>query len=216
MFEKEFVYSYNGVDYPVIITRKRMKNIRYTFKDGAFHVSAPRFFAGKKDIIKGLDKFAEKLISSDKKSKLAGDNFIYIFGEKKNLVESGEISIDEGRVIIIYKNKDELNKKLSKWFLKHLEERTRFFESMMNIEKPYKVKLRKMSSRYGSNSSYTHSITYSSILIHYPKEVIDSVVVHELAHHFVRNHSQQFYSVIYQYCPNYDILHKQLRKGEFR
>ena len=215
MFDKDFIYSYNGVDYPVIIIRKRMKNIRYTFKDGAFHVSAPRFFVTKKDIINGLDKFAGKLIAGDKRGKASGDNYLYLLGEKQELFESGEITICEGRVLI-YIDKNDLEKKLKKWFLSLLEERTRYYESLMKIEKPYKVRLRKMSSRYGSNSIQTHSISYSTILMHYSLEIIDSVVVHELAHHFVRNHSKSFYNVVYQYCPNYNNLHRKLRKGEFR
>ena len=214
MFDKEFIYTYNGVDYPVVIIRKRMKSIRYTFKDGTFHVSAPYFFTTKKDILNGLDKFAEKLIQGDKRGKATGEDFIYILGNKHHLSESGEIEIYEGRVLN-YKDKNDLEKKLKKWFLTLLEQRTRFFEEEMNIINPYKIRLRKMSSRYGSNSSHTHSISYSTVLIHYSLEIIDSVVIHELVHHYVRDHSRNFYNVVYKYCPNYNNLHRKLRKGEF-
>ena len=46
-------------------------------------------------------------------------------------------------------------------------------------------------------------------------EIIDSVIIHELAHHFVYDHSDNFYKVVYKYCPNYDILRKKLIKAEF-
>ena len=85
----------------------------------------------------------------------------------------------------------------------------------MGIAKPYKVRVRKMRTRYGSNAYSTHSITYSSILMHYTLDVVDSVIVHELAHDKVRNHSDKFYKVVYNYCPDYKALHKRLRKGEF-
>ena len=39
-----------------------------------------------------------------------------------------------------------------------------------------------MYTRYGSNSIGKKSITYSTILMHYSPDVIDSVIVHEIAH----------------------------------
>ena len=214
MLEKEFTYIHKEKEYLVKVKRKRMKSIRYTFKDGVFHVSAPYFFASKKDILNGLDKFAEKLIEGDKRGKASGDNYLYLLGEKKEIGESGELLINN-ECILIYKDKDDLEKKLRKWFLNLLIERTRYYENLMNIEKPYKVRVKKMSSRYGSNSLSTHALSFSTILMHYSLDVIDSVVVHELAHHFVRNHSNNFYKVVYQYCPNYNNLHRRLRKGLF-
>lgn len=214
MADSELVYLHNGKEYPVIITRKRMRSIRYYFRNGSFYVNAPKIFASKQTIFKGLDKFADRLIKGDTKSKARGEDYIYILGIKVAISDSGEISFTNGEKII-YKNQEDLDKKLKKWFLKFVESRHRYYENMMGIAKPYKVRVQKMSSRYGSNSSQTHSINYSLILLHYPVEIIDSVVVHELAHDKVRNHSKEFYNVVYKYCPDYDNLHKILRKGEF-
>ncbi len=214
MSKTEISYIYNGQEYPVIITRKRMRSIRYTFRNGCFYVSAPRLFVTEAKIFEGLDKFAPKLIKADVKTKARGENYIYILGEKYDIGESGEITLSNGQ-IIKYKNQEDLDKKLKKWYLSLMEERTRYYEGLMNIQKPYKVRVQKMTSRYGSNSSQTHSINYSLILLHYPVEIIDSVVVHELAHDKVRNHSNNFYNVVYQYCQKYKEFNKRLRKGEF-
>ena len=139
---------------------------------------------------------------------------MYLLGNKIAISESGEINFTNGDKIV-YKSKEDLEKKLKKWFLPILEKRNRYYEQMMGIRKPYNVKIRKMTTRYGSNSGSTHSITYSTILMHYTYDVIDSVIVHELAHHFVRNHSQKFYNVVYKYYPNYKVCHRRLKKGEF-
>ena len=215
MPENEFIYKYNDKEYPVIVTRKSIRSIRYTFRDGKFYVSAPHFFAGKGRIIDGLDRFAARLIKSDHKSKARGEDYIYLLGTKVQIQNEGEINFSDG-VNIKYKSAEDLDKKLKKWFLKLVENRHRYYEKLMEIKKPYKVKVRKMSSRYGSNSSQTHSITYSLILMHYTIDVIDSVIVHELVHDKVHNHSNKFYDVVYKYCPDYDKLHKRLRKGEFQ
>lgn len=215
MSENEFIYKYLDKEYPVVVTRKRMRSIRYTFREGIFYVSAPRIFASKGRIIEGLDKFAGRLIKADTRSKARGEDYIYILGTKILIHNEGEISFSDGE-IIKYKSVEDLDKKLKKWYLKYIENRHRYYEQLMEIKRPYKVKVRKMTSRYGSNSSQTHSITYSLILMHYTSDVMDSVIVHELAHDKVHDHSNKFYNVVYKYCPNYDALHRRLRKGEFQ
>ncbi len=214
MSEKEFTYIHKGKEYHLIVTRKRMKSVRYTYKDGVFRVSAPILFVTQKQIEQGLEKYADKLIALDVRTKASDENYIYILGKQIPLNESGEINFSDGTVIK-YKSREDLDKKLIKWFLLLIEKRHRYYENIMGIKKPYKVRVRKMRTRYGSNASGTHSITYSSILMHYTSDVIDSVIVHELAHDMVRNHSEKFYNVVYKYCPNYKALHKRLRKGEF-
>ena len=214
MSEKEFTYIHKGKEYRLIVTRKRMKSVRYTYKDGVFRVSAPILFVTQKQIEQGLEKYADKLIALDVRTKASDENYIYILGKQIPLNESGEINFSDGTVIK-YKSREDLDKKLIKWFLLLIEKRHCYYENIMGIKKPYKVRVRKMRTRYGSNASGTHSITYSSILMHYTSDVIDSVIVHELAHDMVRNHSEKFYNVVYKYCPDYKALHKRLRKGEF-
>ena len=215
MSVKEITYIYENKEYPVIITRKNIRSIRYTFRNGSFYVSAPYLFASESKIKSGLDKFAEKLIKSDVKSKARGDDYIYILGYKVPISDSGKINFSNGD-LIEYKSQDDLDKKLKKWFLKYIEKRHRYYEQLMEINKPYKVKVRKMSSRYGSNSSQTHSVCYSLVLLHYADEIIDSVIVHELAHDKVHNHSKKFYDVVYRYCHKYKELDKKLKKGIFQ
>lgn len=214
MSEKEFTYIHKNKEYRLIVTRKRMKSVRYTYKDGVFRVSAPHLFVTQKQIEEGLNKYADKLIALDVRTKASDDNYIYILGKEVPLKESGEIKFND-ETSIKYKNRQDLDKKLMKWFLILIEKRHRYYENIMGIKKPYKVCLRKMRTRYGSNAYQTHSITYSSILMHYSLDVIDSVIVHELAHDSVRDHSEKFYNVVYKYCPDYKALHKRLRKGEF-
>lgn len=215
MRSKTLIYRHNDKDYTVIITYKKMKYIRYTYKDGVFKVSAPIVFTNEKDIFKGLDKYADRLIKADVRTFAKGDDYFYLLGVKLPLKNEGKIDFTNGESIE-YKSQEDLDKKLKKWFLNYITLRHRYYEKVMEIKKPYKVKVRKMTTRYGSNSSASRSVTYSMVLIHYTSDVIDSVIVHELAHDKVRNHSKKFYDVVYKYCPNYKELHRRLRKGEFQ
>ena len=210
---KEFIYQYNGKTYPVIITKKRMKNITYRYKEGVFYISMP-WYCLKNDVIKGLDKYAERLIKSEKKSLARGDNYIYLLGERIELNDSHQLVIPDG-TIVVYIDEIDLDKKLKKWFLNLIKMRVAYYTNMMKVES-YKVRVQKMSSRFGSNSKHTKSLNFSLILMHYSIDIIDSVVVHELAHILVYNHSKEFYDVVYKYCPNYDLYHLKLRKGIFQ
>jgi predicted metal-dependent hydrolase len=45
-----------------------------------------------------------------------------------------------------------------------------------------------------------------------PPEVLDAIVVHELCHRKVMNHSEKFYREIYRVFPEYDHWNTWLRK----
>lgn len=213
MPSKELTYEYNGTVYPVIITRKRMKNITYRFKDGAFHVSVP-WFSLKVDFKKDLDRFAPRLINSEKKKPIPrGDNFIYLLGDKYDIRPVGVLTF--GGTTIVYSGVEDFDKKLKKWFLKFMTSRVRHYQQLMGLEE-YKVRVQAMKSRYGSNSRHTKTLNFATLLMHYSVEIIDSVVVHELVHEVVYNHSKDFYDVVYRYYPDYDTCHKKLKKGEFK
>lgn len=208
-----FFYKVNEEEYLVNITHKRVKNIHYRFKNNQFYVSCS-LLTPKYMIEKGLDRFGEKLIKASTKPSPIGDDFIYLFGEKYPIGEKGTLRISNYPEIK-YKSREDLLKKLRPIFKEILKERVKYYESLMKLPS-YNVTVRKMTSRYGSNSKRTKTLCFALVLIHHSMPIIDSVVVHELAHIKVFNHSKQFYDVVYQYCPNYKECHTKLRKGEFK
>ena len=208
---KEFIYQVDDKDYRVIVTYKRIRNIHFRFDGESFLVSAPRLVS-LKQIKSGLDKYAKKLIKRSVKMNAETSEYIYILGKKIETNYPGYLALESD--LISYKDNKQLHTKLRKWFLNYLTNRTEFFEKVMGAPH-YLIKLRQMKSRYGSNNKSTKTITYSLVLIHYSPEIIDSVIIHELAHCFAYNHGDNFYKVVYKYCPNYDILRKKLIKAEF-
>lgn len=209
---KDKVLIINDQKYEVVVTYKPLKKtISYRFREGKFVVSAPTFCPFY-EIEKGLVKFGPRLVKASAKPSPYFDDKVYIFGHVYSL-EEGEVTFPNGKTIF-FEDRVQFEKKLKKVFLEVVSELVRINEQKMNIEKN-KVRVRKMKTRYGSNSKKTQTICIAFELVHYELDIINAIVIHELAHCLVFDHSKQFYDVVYRYCPNYKELHKSLRKGEF-
>ena len=74
--------------------------------------------------------------------------------------------------------------------------------------------IRYKTSTWGSNSLSTRNISYSSRLSHYNDETIEYVVIHELAHFKVPNHSSKFWDEVSKFQPDYKDIRKQLRENK--
>lgn len=210
--EKETEFILDNVTYRVKIRYKPFKkNISYRYKDGEFSISSP-LLCSNKEIFRGLDKFAPLLIKRSKRPLPRLDNKIYILGKLYD-ISNNQILLSDG-AIIDFKDEIGLEKELKKYFLKVVSQLVRKKEAEMGISLN-NIRVKKMKSRYGSNSKRTRTVCFNLELIHYDIEVIEAIVVHELAHCLVFDHSKKFYDVVYRYCPNYKTLHKRLRKGEF-
>jgi predicted metal-dependent hydrolase len=190
-----------GKSYPCEVTYKRMKSLRFHFsRDGkTFLVSCPygteRDYLAK-DIARFLPKLEKKL---HYEKPIEGDS-VYLYGKKEEIF--GFHALDEKSQALF----------LKKRFQSVLFARVLFFTSLMGIKTPYKITIRAMKSRYGVNNKTRQRLTFATSLIHYSIPLIDSVVVHELAHDSVADHSAAFYQVVERYCPDYWEKHDKLRK----
>lgn len=81
-----------------------------------------------------------------------------------------------------------------------LSQRVDYYCEIMNL-KYSELKFKKLKSRWGSCSS-RRVITLNLFLCNTPKELVDYVVVHELAHIVHMNHSKEFHSLVKQYIPD--------------
>ena len=210
--QKSLTFVYKDKNYPLLITYKRIKNVIYRFDGSLFKASAP-YGTSDSYIVKHLFKYIDKML---KRYQVAEEPFtndhIYLFGKKVSVTPSGgNINFTDGSTLK-YLDLEDLFDKVQRIYLDMMIKRTRYYEMRMRIEEPYKVKIKKMHSRYGSNSSRTHSIQYADNLYCYSIDILDSLVVHELAHHFVRKHDKAFYDVVYKYCPNYKNDNRKLKK----
>ena len=207
--------TYEGKEYKVVIEHKSMrrKSIRFRLRDDTFLISAP-YVSSNAYIMKLLeDKYAPLLIKKQKPASI-GEDFIYLFGTRYDFPNEGEFNFSNGEKIA-YKNKEEFFKKFRKLYLRIITERVRYYERLMKVE-PHNVRVRDMKTRYGTNSKKTKTVCFAFTLSSYSYPIIAAIIVHELAHDYYFDHSDNFYRVVFNFCPNYKVLHTKLRKGEFQ
>ncbi len=61
--------------------------------------------------------------------------------------------------------------------------------------------------------SYHNRLSFALLLVCAPKEAIDYVIIHELAHTIHKNHSQNFWRCVQIFCPNYRALREHLKQN---
>lgn len=73
------------------------------------------------------------------------------------------------------------------------------------------IKIRKMSSRWGSCIPQKQKVTFNSQLLEKPLESIEYVVVHEFSHFIHPDHSKAFHSFVEQILPDWRIRRQRLK-----
>ncbi len=84
------------------------------------------------------------------------------------------------------------------------------FAPLMNVA-PREVKLSAARTQWGSCTA-RGTVRLNWQLVKMPLELIDYVVVHELAHLVEMNHSPAFWRVVEAACPDYTKLRRELRQ----
>ncbi len=92
----------------------------------------------------------------------------------------------------------------------YLSQRLKHHASLMKLNYT-EIKFRKMKSRWGSCNSQG-VITLNTQLMKIKQELIEYVIVHELAHLVHMNHSKKFHDLVKRYLPNAKQLRSELKK----
>lgn len=91
----------------------------------------------------------------------------------------------------------------------HFKARLAFFSQAMALQPP-PLSLSSARTRWGSCSRTGIRLNWR--LIHLPPDVVDYVVVHELAHLREMNHSPRFWAVVESAYPDWQLARKRLRQ----
>ncbi|MCC8104606.1 MAG: M48 family metallopeptidase [Clostridiales bacterium] len=91
----------------------------------------------------------------------------------------------------------------------YIPERVAYFAARMGISYG-RITIREQKTRWGSCSS-AGNLNFNWKLMLVPKELLDYVIVHELAHRREMNHSPRFWAIVEKELPDYRERRKRLK-----
>jgi predicted metal-dependent hydrolase len=208
-------FEYNENKYPVKIIRKNNKNTYIRITNDEICVTTSYFTTDNaiKKLIKDNEISIKKMLikhvnkkKSDSQTSLLGIKYDIII---MSILEG--ISFESDKIYV--KSKLELNKYISKYADEIFNERYNLIYNNLNENIPhYRLRKRMMKSKWGVCNRLSKTITLNTHLIEYRIEVIDYVIIHELAHLVHFNHSKSFWNLVAKYCPDYKLLRKELKE----
>ncbi|MBE0643967.1 MAG: M48 family metallopeptidase [Bacteroidetes bacterium] len=122
---------------------------------------------------------------------------------------AGKVALEGGEVIIrvpfrFLRDEKVLSQLFYKWIRRWAEQELRrrvgLFSGQMKLA-PARITVRAQRSKWGSCNA-EGNINLNMRLMLAPPEVIDYVVIHELAHLRELNHSKRFWALVEQHCPD--------------
>lgn len=191
------------MDYKLVIKRKKVKNLKFKIEEGTVIVTAP-IRLSKTYIYNVLEKneaLINKMLFRDKNILYRNnleDSIVYLFGKKLDKILVKDLK-NEKDIEELYRK--ELYKILPGIFKKY-NEKTKLYEKEFNI--------RKMKVRWGTCYPKRKVINLNLFLAKRPIDEIESVVLHELIHLKISNHSKEFYREVKKYMPDYDDIKDRL------
>ena len=179
---------FNGVEIKYKVKKKPIKHVYLRIKDDHVEISASHFIS-KNFIEKFILKHAEHIIR-----KFENQKYYFLFGKKylSNGIDVNELykrTTPEIVMPLVYK-----------------------YSNLMNLH-PSRVSFRFNKSRWGS-CSVKDSIIFNYYLAKLPKDIIEYIVVHELAHIKHKNHQKEFWKLVEKYIPDYKEKIRRLRRLE--
>lgn len=94
--------------------------------------------------------------------------------------------------------------------LRIFPERVEYYARLMGISYG-RITIREQKTRWGSCSG-RGNLNFNWKLVLMPPEILDYVVVHELAHRREMNHSRAFWKIVEQVLPDYQERRKKLKE----
>ena len=219
-----------GVRFDVQIVHKKIRNLYLRVKGNQVTASAPlkmpdyqvyQFIESKRDwIYQTYERMAYKEKTS---SRYHGGDLFYIFDEPYHLertIGKKNVAVRDKTIFLSYKDDSEdsiryLYKFLDRLLMEkaeyYLQKHLPFLQDYGYHKRP-ELKCRIMTSKWGVCYTRKNSICISSYLIHYPLYCLEYIMVHEMTHFIVPNHSRRFYEVVVNSMPAYKEAVKRLKQ----
>lgn len=135
-------------------------------------------------VLKKIDWIRDSILRLEEKN-INSDEFLYLGVRKK---------LEDFKI----KNLDNFYKKE---ITKYLPDLVDIYSKKMNLI-PTSIKYRKNKRTWGS-CNYKNGLNFNILLMKFPIELMEYVVIHELAHIKHKNHSKKFWDLVEEFCPDY-------------
>jgi len=208
--------EFNDVAADVIIEKKKNKNMYFRFKDqNTLYVTCPYLTPNSlikkfiKDNYRELSKMHEKAISaseSDEYFCFKGKRYITVFDETYK-----SVTFDDD--FVYAKDEASLERYIKKYTKEYFLEEVNNIKYYFNDIPEFKLRIRKMITRWGVCNRKDKVVTLNSELVKRTKEELDYVIVHELCHFYEANHSSRFWAHVSRYYPNYKEIRKTMKEA---
>ncbi len=215
------IRDFGGI--PVEFRRKRVRYLRMTVHpDGAVRVSVPWHVPDAEAVAfvaARVDWMRRRVDAIRRAPRPAVPHFetgetVRVFGESVPLrvIETEAPSaprLEDGTLVLPVRpgaTESERRTVLAVWLRGRLTETLSRLLSRWTAamgEAPVRWDLRRMKSRWGSCAARKRFIRFNLQLAEQPADCIEYVVVHELAHLSVQNHSPAFWSVVARHLPDW-------------
>ena len=180
----------------VTVKLENKKNIKHCYlrilKADLIQIRANKYFTifDAKDLINRKKDWIEASILKMSKKSLNDDEFL-LLGERKKYEDYKIKNIDT-----FYRHEIE----------KILPQKVDEYSKKMNLF-PTSISYRKNKRTWGS-CNHKNGLNFNILLMKFPIEVMEYVIVHELAHIKHKNHSKDFWNLVAVYCSNYKEVEK--------
>lgn len=206
----------NGNKYEIVIVKKNIKNVYIRVKEDLKIYVSTNKYVSKKDITKLINDNYDNIVSMVEKAIRKNEK------SKKTMILGKEVDVvvfsmqDKPELYnnkFYVKDKEKMDKYLKEYALSIFENRLDIIYKKFKEKIPYpKLKIRKMTSRWGVCNRKDKSITLNIELIRMDVKYIDYVIVHELCHFVYFDHSKDFWNLVSKYCEDYKNIRKEMRE----
>lgn len=208
------IFKHKDKNYEVEIIKKDNKNTYIRVRDDKIYVTT-NYFTSQRKIAKLLEENRKAVVKMIDKAEIRAQKreLFLLFGKYYDIIYGEferQITIEDSRILVINE------KVLCNWLDKIIH--TTFYNRLMywygnfDGKVPYpNLKIRKMKTRWGVCNTKNYNVTLNFELFRYDIKCLDYVIIHELSHFLVPNHSKEFWRVVETYCPDYKEIRKTLK-----
>ena len=150
---------------------------------------------------------------------MTGERFLYLGNEYELVIaETTDVPLnfDKNRFVLAANHKKDARQLFINWYkqeaLRIISDRVKLYSGITGIQYR-KVNISDAKTKWGA-CSHNGNLHFSWTLIMAPLEVIDYVIVHELVHIKVRNHSRIFWQKVSEFIPEYKLCRKWPKENQ--